>query len=228
MPEVVATSGTKTPKLWKTGLTPIYAANACSQTVVSAPAAGVVPAARPRSALARDARSVPHPRLRNHAAADAGRPRPAEVPRVARSVPDVRGARRRARSRRRQAPGIRSATTSGRAGCRPSRANRSRSYDGALPDDEETLRSFKGIGAYTAGAVMSFAFGKRAAILDTNVARVLFRVFVGTRRPRQSRDGETALGDLARRAAPPSRLRLQSGADGFRRDGLHRAQARSA
>src|SRR6188508_2094316 len=52
-------------------------------------------------------------------------------------------------------------------------------YGGSLPDDEETLRSFKGIGAYTAGAVMSFAFGKRAAILDTNVARVLFRTFVG-------------------------------------------------
>ncbi len=52
-------------------------------------------------------------------------------------------------------------------------------YGGSLPSDEETLRSFKGIGAYTAGAVMSFAFGKRAAILDTNVARVLFRVFVG-------------------------------------------------
>jgi len=52
-------------------------------------------------------------------------------------------------------------------------------YGGSLPSDEATLRSFKGIGAYTAGAVMSFAFGKRAAILDTNVARVLFRVFVG-------------------------------------------------
>ena len=52
-------------------------------------------------------------------------------------------------------------------------------FEGTLPDDEETLRSFKGIGAYTAGAVMSFAFGKRAAILDTNVARVLFRTFVG-------------------------------------------------
>ena len=52
-------------------------------------------------------------------------------------------------------------------------------FDGTLPDDEATLRSFKGIGAYTAGAVMSFAFGKRAAILDTNVARVLYRVFVG-------------------------------------------------
>lgn len=52
-------------------------------------------------------------------------------------------------------------------------------YGGTLPSDESTLLSFKGIGQYTAGAVMSFAFGKRAAILDTNVARVLFRVFVG-------------------------------------------------
>ncbi len=53
-------------------------------------------------------------------------------------------------------------------------------YGGELPSDEETLRSFKGIGAYTAGAIRSFAFGQRAAILDTNVARVLHRVFVVT------------------------------------------------
>jgi A/G-specific adenine glycosylase len=52
-------------------------------------------------------------------------------------------------------------------------------FGGELPSDEATLRSFKGIGAYTAGAIRSFAFGHRAAILDTNVARVLFRVFVG-------------------------------------------------
>ena len=52
-------------------------------------------------------------------------------------------------------------------------------YGGTLPSDEATLLSFKGIGAYTAGAVRSFAFGQRAAILDTNVARVLFRMFVG-------------------------------------------------
>jgi A/G-specific adenine glycosylase len=51
-------------------------------------------------------------------------------------------------------------------------------YGGALPSDEATLLSFKGIGAYTAGAIRSFAFGQRAAILDTNVARVLFRNFV--------------------------------------------------
>jgi A/G-specific adenine glycosylase len=52
-------------------------------------------------------------------------------------------------------------------------------YGGELPSDEKTLLSFKGIGAYTAGAIRSFAFGQRAAILDTNVARVLYRVFVG-------------------------------------------------
>jgi A/G-specific adenine glycosylase len=57
-------------------------------------------------------------------------------------------------------------------------------YGGQLPADEETLLSFKGIGAYTAGAIQSFAFGKRAAILDTNVSRVLFRVFVATGDPK--------------------------------------------
>jgi A/G-specific adenine glycosylase len=52
-------------------------------------------------------------------------------------------------------------------------------HGGRLPDDETTLLSFKGLGAYTAGAIRSFAFRQRAAILDTNVARVLFRVFLG-------------------------------------------------
>jgi A/G-specific adenine glycosylase len=58
-------------------------------------------------------------------------------------------------------------------------------YGGRLPDDEATLRSFDGIGAYTAGAIRSFAFRERAAILDTNVARVLFRVFVGRGDPKR-------------------------------------------
>ena len=59
-----------------------------------------------------------------------------------------------------------------------------RSHGGRLPSDRETLLSFKGIGEYTAGAIQSFAFRKRAAILDTNVARVLFRVFVGRGDPK--------------------------------------------
>ncbi|HKT79013.1 MAG TPA: hypothetical protein VJP86_02250 [Vicinamibacterales bacterium] len=57
-------------------------------------------------------------------------------------------------------------------------------YGGRLPDDRDTLMSFKGIGAYTAGAIRSFAFRQRAAILDTNVARVLFRVFVAAGDPK--------------------------------------------
>lgn len=58
-------------------------------------------------------------------------------------------------------------------------------FGGALPSDEATLLSFKGIGQYTAGAIRSFAFRERAAILDTNVARVLLRVFIGGGDPRQ-------------------------------------------
>ncbi len=57
-------------------------------------------------------------------------------------------------------------------------------FGGQLPSDHETLMSFKGIGAYTAGAIRSFAFRQRAAILDTNVARVLFRVFIAKGDPK--------------------------------------------
>ena len=75
------------------------------------------------------------------------------------------------------------------------------SYGGALPSDEGTLRSFKGIGAYTAGAVLSFAFGQRAAILDTNVARVLFRVFIG-RGESKSHAMKQHLWDVSRTVLP--------------------------
>jgi len=57
-------------------------------------------------------------------------------------------------------------------------------YGGRLPQDEATLLSFKGIGQYTAGAIRSFAFRQRAAIVDTNVARVLYRIFVGNGDPK--------------------------------------------
>jgi A/G-specific adenine glycosylase len=58
-------------------------------------------------------------------------------------------------------------------------------FGGELPSDEDTLRSFKGIGDYTVGAIRSFAFRERAAILDTNVARVLLRVFIGRGSPKE-------------------------------------------
>ncbi|HET7220618.1 MAG TPA: A/G-specific adenine glycosylase [Vicinamibacterales bacterium] len=78
-------------------------------------------------------------------------------------------------------------------------------YGGQLPSDEETLRSFKGIGEYTAGAVLSFAFGQRAAILDTNVARVLFRIFVGRGDPK-AHAMRRHLWDLSRAVLPRAQV----------------------
>lgn len=49
--------------------------------------------------------------------------------------------------------------------------------DGGLPAEPSELRALPGVGPYTAGAVASFAFERRAALVDTNVARVLRRVF---------------------------------------------------
>jgi len=52
-------------------------------------------------------------------------------------------------------------------------------YEGKIPSEEDELLSMKGIGRYTAGAIRSFAFQQDAAILDTNVIRVLHRIFIG-------------------------------------------------
>lgn len=56
--------------------------------------------------------------------------------------------------------------------------------DAALPDDPAELEKLPGIGAYTAGAIASFAYERRAALVDTNVARVLLRVFAPRVDPR--------------------------------------------
>jgi A/G-specific adenine glycosylase len=55
-------------------------------------------------------------------------------------------------------------------------------------DNPEQLRKLPGIGAYTAGAVVSFAHEKPAALVDTNVARVLSRVFAPRLNPKRPRD----------------------------------------
>jgi len=47
----------------------------------------------------------------------------------------------------------------------------------AIPAETSALRELPGIGAYTAGAIATFAYEKRAALVDTNVSRVLLRVF---------------------------------------------------
>jgi A/G-specific adenine glycosylase len=57
-------------------------------------------------------------------------------------------------------------------------------YGGVLPKNSDDLLSFKGIGRYTAGAIRAFAFNEDAPILDTNVMRVLHRIFIGTGDPK--------------------------------------------
>jgi A/G-specific adenine glycosylase len=54
-------------------------------------------------------------------------------------------------------------------------------HDGRFPRRIEELRRLPGIGRYTAGAVLSFAYGEAAPVLDTNVRRILTRVFVARR-----------------------------------------------
>lgn len=61
-------------------------------------------------------------------------------------------------------------------------------YGGELPNGHEELLSFKGIGRYTAGAIRSFAFNEDAPILDTNVMRVLHRVFIRTGNPKNQKN----------------------------------------
>ena len=49
-------------------------------------------------------------------------------------------------------------------------------HGGTLPGRASELRTVKGIGPYTAGAIASIAFGERAPLVDGNVARVLARI----------------------------------------------------
>ncbi len=56
-------------------------------------------------------------------------------------------------------------------------------HGGVVPDDEDALLALPGVGAYTAAAVRSFAFGRRAVVLDTNVRRVLARAAAGSALP---------------------------------------------
>jgi A/G-specific adenine glycosylase len=61
----------------------------------------------------------------------------------------------------------------------------SRDLGGRLPADPGELLKLPGVGRYTAGAIASIAFGRRAPILDGNVMRVLCRVDKITADPRE-------------------------------------------
>ncbi|MFB6110907.1 MAG: A/G-specific adenine glycosylase [Halobacteriaceae archaeon] len=54
-------------------------------------------------------------------------------------------------------------------------------FDGEFPSDPDALEELMGVGPYTADAVASFAFNAGDAVVDTNVERVLYRVFESVR-----------------------------------------------
>jgi len=56
-------------------------------------------------------------------------------------------------------------------------------YGGRIPDSIEELLKLKGVGRYTAGAIACFAYRKQVATVDTNIRRVLHRIFLGLEHP---------------------------------------------
>ena len=56
-------------------------------------------------------------------------------------------------------------------------------YAGRIPDTIDELLKLKGVGRYTAGAIACFAYKKQVATVDTNIRRVLHRVFLGLEHP---------------------------------------------
>ena len=50
-------------------------------------------------------------------------------------------------------------------------------YGGKIPETREEIRKLKGIGDYTAGAILSMAYGKRETAVDGNVLRVFARIY---------------------------------------------------
>jgi len=76
-----------------------------------------------------------------------------------------------------------------------------RDDDAALPADTAALRALPGVGAYTAGAVSSFAYERREALVDTNVARVVRRVFAPHVNAKSTR-GQKEIWAIARAILP--------------------------
>jgi A/G-specific adenine glycosylase len=76
-----------------------------------------------------------------------------------------------------------------------------RSPNETLPAEPDELRRLPGIGEYTAGAVASFAYERRAELVDTNVARVLRRAFAPNA-DIKSAAGKKEIWALARRLLP--------------------------
>lgn len=75
---------------------------------------------------------------------------------------------------------------------------------GRFPDTVDGLRTLPGIGPYTAGAIACFAFERDSHFIDTNMRRVLHRLFFGSDVPAPTRADREVL-ELAAVAVPDGR-----------------------
>ena len=78
-------------------------------------------------------------------------------------------------------------------------------HDGQVPEQIADLRALPGVGSYTAAAIASFAYAQRHPVLDTNVRRVLARLFTGKQYPSASQS--VAEQALATSLLPPEQDR---------------------
>lgn len=79
-----------------------------------------------------------------------------------------------------------------------------RNHGGRIPRDAGLLSALPGIGPYTSAAVRCFAFGEQTAVVDVNVRRVLSRLVLARRDPRELL-APPAAAALADRLLPPRR-----------------------
>lgn len=74
-------------------------------------------------------------------------------------------------------------------------------YEGSFPDTYEDIITLKGIGDYTASAILSFAFNKPYPVVDGNVLRVLSRIY-GITLPVNSSLGKSRIKEIAESLMP--------------------------
>ena len=77
-------------------------------------------------------------------------------------------------------------------------------FGGVFPTGYDEVRSLKGIGDYTAAAIVSFAYGQPRAAVDGNVYRWLARLF-GVDTPIDSSEGKRDFAELAQWLLPEDR-----------------------
>ena len=185
----------------------------------------VVRAPRPRPAVAADRRPVSHPRLGDHAAADAGRSRAAQIRGVARQVSVARGARR-ALTRQHVTDTWRPLGYNIRPRRLQAIAREAvERYDGRLPDrrgDAAVVQGHRPVHGWRDPQLrVPPACGDPR---HQRRARALSRVRRQWR-SEEPRDEETPLGGVGSARAAAAGVRLQPGAHGLRRHCLHGEKA---